>query len=138
MKLIQGALPLFCSKGLLGVSIRDICKTVDVSNATINYHFQSKSHFINECANGYFKTIKNGIATQGTTSKESLLSFFTKYKNEFKFLSFISLSTTGGQSDYLNMALGQILRNEKYQMTKKDLYSIFMESILLEEENHSG
>ncbi len=41
-RILQVALDLFSQKGYSAVSIRDICKLVEIKESTIYYHFQNK------------------------------------------------------------------------------------------------
>lgn len=47
-KILDAALNLFSQKGFSAVSIRDICKVVDIKESSIYYHFQNKQAILEE------------------------------------------------------------------------------------------
>lgn len=62
-KILDAALNLFSQKGFSAVSIRDICKVVDIKESSIYYHFQNKQAILEELLQ-YFESIANGFMSQ--------------------------------------------------------------------------
>lgn len=62
-KILDTALNLFSQKGFSAVSIRDICKVVDIKESSIYYHFQNKQAILEELLQ-YFESIANGFMSQ--------------------------------------------------------------------------
>lgn len=62
-KILNVALDLFSQKGFSAVSIRDICKVVDIKESSIYYHFKNKQAILNELLQN-FETIATDLMSQ--------------------------------------------------------------------------
>ncbi len=62
-KILYVALDLFSQKGFSAVSIRDICKVVDIKESSIYYHFKNKQAILNELLQN-FETIATDLMSQ--------------------------------------------------------------------------
>lgn len=55
-KILQVSLDLFSQRGFSAVSIRDICKQVQIKESSVYYHFENKQAILNELLARYEKT----------------------------------------------------------------------------------
>ncbi|MBD5453319.1 MAG: TetR/AcrR family transcriptional regulator [Lachnospiraceae bacterium] len=62
-KILDVALDMFSQKGFSAVSIRDICKVVDIKESSVYYHFKNKQAIFDELLQ-YFETIANDLMSQ--------------------------------------------------------------------------
>ena len=62
-KILDVALDLFSQKGFSAVSIRDICKVVDIKESSVYYHFKNKQAVFDELLQ-HFETIANDLMSQ--------------------------------------------------------------------------
>ena len=62
-KILDVALDLFSQKGFSAVSIRDICKVVDIKESSVYYHFKNKQAIFDELLQ-HFETIANDLMSQ--------------------------------------------------------------------------
>lgn len=62
-KILDAALDLFSQKGFSSVSIRDICKVVDIKESSVYYHFKNKQAIFDELL-GRFETIAADLMCQ--------------------------------------------------------------------------
>lgn len=62
-KILNVALDLFSQKGFSAVSIRDICKVVDIKESSIYYHFKNKQAIFNELLQ-HFEAIATDLMSQ--------------------------------------------------------------------------
>ena len=62
-KILDVALDLFSQKGFSAVSIRDICKVVDIKESSVYYHFKNKQAVFDELLQ-HFETIANDLMNQ--------------------------------------------------------------------------
>lgn len=90
-KILNVALDLFSQKGFSAVSIRDICKVVDIKESSIYYHFKNKQAIFNELLQ-HFETIATDLMSQleqalttasktmeGDLFEKTCICFFEKY-----------------------------------------------------------
>lgn len=68
-KILDVSLELFSHKGYSAVSIRDICKYVEIKESSVYYHFENKQsifdellHMFTEIAKGMMTQLENGLA----------------------------------------------------------------------------
>ena len=47
-RILNVALDLFSQKGFSAVSVRDICKVVDIKESSVYYHFKNKQSIFDE------------------------------------------------------------------------------------------
>ncbi len=90
-KILNAALDLFSQKGFSAVSIRDICKVVDIKESSIYYHFKNKQAIFDELlqqfesiATELMSQLDQGSMTLPDTFEENLLEktchcFFENY-----------------------------------------------------------
>lgn len=62
-KILDVSLELFSQKGYSAVSIRDICKYVEIKESSVYYHFENKKSIFDELLN-MFTEIAKGMMTQ--------------------------------------------------------------------------
>lgn len=62
-KILDVSLELFSQKGYSAVSIRDICKYVEIKESSVYYHFENKQSIFDELLN-MFAEIAKGMMTQ--------------------------------------------------------------------------
>ena len=62
-KILDVSLELFSQKGYSAVSIRDICKYVEIKESSVYYHFENKQSIFDELLN-MFTEIAKGMMTQ--------------------------------------------------------------------------
>ena len=62
-KILDVALDLFSQKGFSAVSIRDICKVVEIKESSVYYHFKNKQAVFDELLQ-HFETIANDLMSQ--------------------------------------------------------------------------
>ncbi len=62
-KILNAALDLFSQKGFSAVSIRDICKVVDIKESSIYYHFKNKQAIFDELLQ-QFESIATELMSQ--------------------------------------------------------------------------
>lgn len=62
-KILDVALDLFSQNGFSAVSIRDICKVVDIKESSVYYHFKNKQAILNELLQ-HFESIATGLMSQ--------------------------------------------------------------------------
>lgn len=62
-KILDVSLELFSQKGYSAVSIRDICKYVEIKESSVYYHFENKQSIFDELLN-MFTQIAQGMMTQ--------------------------------------------------------------------------
>lgn len=62
-KILDVALDLFSQNGFSAVSIRDICKIVDIKESSVYYHFKNKQAILDELLR-HFESIATGFMTQ--------------------------------------------------------------------------
>lgn len=62
-KILDVSLELFSQKGYSAVSIRDICKYVEIKESSVYYHFEHKQSIFDELLN-MFTEIAKGMMTQ--------------------------------------------------------------------------
>lgn len=62
-KILDVSLELFSQKGYSAVSIRDICKYVEIKESSVYYHFKNKKSIFDELLN-MFTEIAKGMMTQ--------------------------------------------------------------------------
>lgn len=88
--ILEVALNLFSKKGYSGVSIRDICKEVDIKESSVYNHFKNKheifemlcQHFIhvtNEMALSYYKQISEST----NVTEDDFLFACKRYVNDY-------------------------------------------------------
>lgn len=58
-KILDVALELFSEKGYEAVSIRDICKEVEIKESSVYYHFKNKQAIFDELLNMFAKKAEN-------------------------------------------------------------------------------
>ena len=90
-KILNVALDLFSQNGFSAVSIRDICKVVEIKESSIYYHFKNKQDIFDELLQHFETTatdlmsqLEQALATTPTTIEENLFEktcdcFFEKY-----------------------------------------------------------
>ena len=90
-KILNVALDLFSQNGFSAVSIRDICKVVEIKESSIYYHFKNKQAIFDELLQHFETTatdlmsqLEQALATTPTTIEENLFEktcdcFFEKY-----------------------------------------------------------
>ena len=68
-KILDVSLELFSQKGYSAVSIRDICKYVEIKESSVYYHFENKQSIFDELLNmfteiakGMMAQLENGLA----------------------------------------------------------------------------
>lgn len=81
-RILNAALDLFSQKGFSAVSIRDICKVVDIKESSVYYHFKNKQAIFDELLK-YFETKAGELMLQleqalTTTPKIIEGNFFEK------------------------------------------------------------
>ncbi|MDE6213740.1 MAG: TetR/AcrR family transcriptional regulator [Lachnospiraceae bacterium] len=81
-KILNVALDLFSQNGFSSVSIRDICKVVDIKESSIYYHFKNKQAILDELLQ-YFEMMASDLMFQleqalTTTQKTIEGDFFEK------------------------------------------------------------
>ncbi len=62
-KILETALDLFSRYGFSAVSIRDICKVVDIKESSVYYHFKNKQAILEELLQ-QFESIANDLMSQ--------------------------------------------------------------------------
>lgn len=62
-KILETALDLFSQNGFSAVSIRDICKVVDIKESSVYYHFKNKQAILEELLQ-QFESIANDFMSQ--------------------------------------------------------------------------
>ncbi len=62
-KILDVALDLFSQNGFSAVSIRDICKVVDIKESSVYYHFKNKQAILDEMLQ-HFESIATGLMSQ--------------------------------------------------------------------------
>lgn len=62
-KILDTALDLFSQKGFSAVSVRDICKVVNIKESSVYYHFKNKQAIFDELL-GQFEKIATGLMCQ--------------------------------------------------------------------------
>ena len=62
-KILDVALDLFSQNGFSAVSIRDICKVVDIKESSVYYHFKNKQAILDELLQR-FESIATGLMSQ--------------------------------------------------------------------------
>ena len=62
-KILDVALDLFSQNGFSAVSIRDICKVVDIKESSVYYHFKNKQTIFDELLQR-FETIATDLMSQ--------------------------------------------------------------------------
>ena len=62
-KILDVALDLFSQNGFSAVSIRDICKVVDIKESSVYYHFKNKQAILDELLQ-HFESIATGLMNQ--------------------------------------------------------------------------
>lgn len=90
-KILDVALDLFSQNGFSAVSIRDICKVVDIKESSVYYHFKNKQAILDELLQ-HFELIATGLMSQleqeltitqktvaGNILKQTCDCFFEKY-----------------------------------------------------------
>lgn len=90
-KILHVAIDLFSQKGFSAVSIRDICKVVDIKESSVYYHFKNKQTIFDELlqnfetkANDLMSQLEQALATTPRTIERDLFEktcdyFFEKY-----------------------------------------------------------
>lgn len=89
-KILEVALNLFAKNGYSSVSIRDICKQVQIKESSIYYHFKNKQAIFDELifqfesiATSMMTMLETSITTQGQFGEKSYSTvcdyFFEKY-----------------------------------------------------------
>lgn len=90
-RILDVALDLFSQKGFSGVSIRDICKVVDIKESSVYYHFKNKQDIFDELlqhfeimATNLMFQLEQAITTTQITIERDLFEktcdcFFEKY-----------------------------------------------------------
>ncbi len=90
-KILDTALDLFSQKGFSAVSIRDICKVVDIKESSVYYHFKNKRDIFDELllrfeaiAADLMGRLEEGLSTPPDTYEGDLFEktcdcFFEKY-----------------------------------------------------------
>lgn len=75
-KILNAALDLFSQNGFSAVSIRDICKVVEIKESSVYYHFKNKQAIFDELLQHF-----ESIATDLMFQLEQELSFMQKTDN---------------------------------------------------------
>ena len=90
-RILNVALDLFSQKGFSAVSVRDICKVVDIKESSVYYHFKNKQSIFDELlqhfetkANELMFQLEQALAAAPKTMEEDLFEivcdcFFEKY-----------------------------------------------------------
>lgn len=90
-RILNVALDLFSQKGFYAVSIRDICKVVDIKESSVYYHFKNKQSIFDELlqhfetkANDLMFQLEQALVTTPRTIEKDLFEktcdcFFEKY-----------------------------------------------------------
>lgn len=90
-KILYVALDLFSQKGFSGVSIRDICKIVDIKESSVYYHFKNKQAIFDEllqhfetAATSFMFQLEQALTSLPKTATENLFEktcncFFEQY-----------------------------------------------------------
>ncbi|MDE7333571.1 MAG: TetR/AcrR family transcriptional regulator [Lachnospiraceae bacterium] len=81
-KILNAALDLFSQNGFSAVSIRDICKVVDIKESSVYYHFKNKQAILDELLQ-HFESIATDLMSQleqalSTTQKTFEVNLFKK------------------------------------------------------------
>lgn len=117
-RILDVALDLFSQKGFSAVSIRDICKVVDIKESSVYYHFKNKQSIFDELlqhfeteANDLMFQLEQALATTPRNIEEDLFEktcdyFFEKYLMDeycnkiMRLLSFEHFSNNEMQKTY--------------------------------------
>lgn len=90
-KILDAALDLFSQKGFSAVSIRDICKVVNIKESSVYYHFTNKQAIFDELLQRFERTatdlmhrLEQGLMSAPDTYEENLYEktcncFFEEY-----------------------------------------------------------
>lgn len=62
-KILDVALDLFSQNGFSAVSIRDICKVIDIKESSVYYHFKNKQAILDELLQ-HFESIATGLMSK--------------------------------------------------------------------------
>ncbi len=80
-KILDVSLDLFSQKGYSAVSIRDICKHVEIKESSVYYHFENKQSIFDELLSKFTETAKDMMAQLENGLGEGQNSFSDGFQN---------------------------------------------------------
>lgn len=127
-KILEVSLNLFSERGFSAVSIRDICKQVDIKESSIYYHFKNKQTILEELLSRFQNTaagMMNRLEHSLTTNQEPLSENFYQVVCDHFFEDYL-------MDDFCNRVIRLMMIEQFHNEQIKETYDHWMFDVPLE------